>query len=97
MRVKFPDNYVLEATFHPSDKIQSLIDLLVKAVARPDLPFYLCEWMTPELRNSKEWSLTFFFIYLALFPLGNHKPAEVHLLWILSLFKLLANLVYLNL
>lgn len=43
IRVKFPDSYVLEATFHPSETIQSLIDLLLKAVARPDLPFYLCE------------------------------------------------------
>ncbi|KAJ9562518.1 hypothetical protein OSB04_007678 [Centaurea solstitialis] len=41
IRVRFPDNHTLEATFHPSETMQSLIDLLVKVVARPDLPFYI--------------------------------------------------------
>lgn len=43
IRVRFPDNLTLEATFHPSETIQSLFDLLTKVVARPDLSFYLCE------------------------------------------------------
>ncbi|KAL8264815.1 hypothetical protein R6Q59_022945 [Mikania micrantha] len=43
IRVRFPDNHTLEATFHPSETIQSLIDLLMKALAQPDLPFYICE------------------------------------------------------
>ncbi|CAH1440877.1 unnamed protein product [Lactuca virosa] len=41
IRIRFPDNHTLEATFHPTETMQSLIDLLVKVVARPDLPFYI--------------------------------------------------------
>ncbi|KAG2572937.1 plant UBX domain-containing protein 1-like isoform X4 [Panicum virgatum] len=41
MRVRFPDGYVLEADFLPSERIHSLVDLLMKVLARPDLPFYL--------------------------------------------------------
>lgn len=44
MRVQFPDDYILETDFHPSEKIQSLVDLLIKVVVRPDLPFYLCKY-----------------------------------------------------
>lgn len=43
IRVRFPDNYTLEAKFHPSDTVQSLMDLLMKVIARPDLPFYICK------------------------------------------------------
>lgn len=43
IRVRFPDNYILEATFHPSETIQSLLDLLVKVIAHPELPFYICK------------------------------------------------------
>ncbi|XP_038989914.1 plant UBX domain-containing protein 1-like [Phoenix dactylifera] len=43
IRVRFPDNYILEAKFQPSEKIESLMHLLMKVVARPDLPFYLCK------------------------------------------------------
>ncbi|ONM16529.1 Plant UBX domain-containing protein 1 [Zea mays] len=42
MRVRFPDGYILEADFLPSERIHSLVDLLMKVLARPDLPFYLC-------------------------------------------------------
>ncbi|KAK3144436.1 hypothetical protein QOZ80_4AG0313000 [Eleusine coracana subsp. coracana] len=41
MRVRFPDGYILEADFLPSERIHSLVDLLMKVIARPDLPFYL--------------------------------------------------------
>ncbi|KAF8026130.1 hypothetical protein BT93_F2822 [Corymbia citriodora subsp. variegata] len=41
LRVRFPDNHTLEATFHPSEKIESLVDLLEKVVAKPELPFYI--------------------------------------------------------
>jgi len=44
IRVRFPDNYILEIKFKPSEKIQSLVDLLMKVVARPDFPFYLCKY-----------------------------------------------------
>ncbi|PNY02281.1 tether containing UBX domain for GLUT4-like protein, partial [Trifolium pratense] len=41
IRVRFPDNHTLEATFQPSDTIQNLIDLLNKVIAQPEKPFYL--------------------------------------------------------
>ena len=44
MRVRFPDGYILEADFLPSERIHSLVDLLTKVLARPDLPFYLCKF-----------------------------------------------------
>ncbi len=43
MRVRFPDGYILEADFHPSETVQSLMDFLKKVISRPDLPFYLCK------------------------------------------------------
>ena len=43
IRVRFPDNHTLEGTFHPSETVQSLVDLIMKVIARPDLPFYLCK------------------------------------------------------
>lgn len=42
IRVCFPDGHTLETTFHPSETIQSLVDLLIKVVAQPDLQFHLC-------------------------------------------------------
>ncbi|XP_076946657.1 plant UBX domain-containing protein 1-like [Bidens hawaiensis] len=54
VRVRFPDNHTLEATFHPSETMQSLIDLLVKVVARPDLPFYI--YTTPPKKQIKDFS-----------------------------------------
>lgn len=44
IRVRFPDNHTLEASFHPSETIQSLVDLLNKVVTHPELSFYLCEY-----------------------------------------------------
>lgn len=43
IRVRFSDGYVLEANFQPSEPIQTLIDLLSKVIARPDVPFYICK------------------------------------------------------
>ncbi|XP_031384204.1 plant UBX domain-containing protein 1 isoform X2 [Punica granatum] len=58
IRVRFPDNNTLEATFHPSEKIQSLVDLLEKVVAQPELPFYL--YTTPPKKQIKDMSLDFY-------------------------------------
>ncbi|WOL14358.1 plant UBX domain-containing protein 1 [Canna indica] len=58
IRVRFPDNYVLEAKFQPTEKIQSLIDLLMKVVARPDLPFYI--YTTPPKERIKDTSKDFY-------------------------------------
>ncbi|KAG2714759.1 hypothetical protein I3843_03G046400 [Carya illinoinensis] len=41
IRVRFPDHHTLEVTFHASETLQSLVDLLKKVVTRPELPFYI--------------------------------------------------------
>ncbi|CAK9206522.1 unnamed protein product [Sphagnum jensenii] len=41
IRVQFPDNFVLEATFRSVDSLSLLIELLQRVLVRPDLPFYL--------------------------------------------------------
>ncbi|CAH9123199.1 unnamed protein product [Cuscuta epithymum] len=58
IRVRFPDNVTLEASFHSSETIQDLVDLLVKAVLRPDLPFYL--YTTPPKKQIKDMSQDFY-------------------------------------
>ncbi|KAM3364063.1 plant UBX domain-containing protein 1 [Capsicum galapagoense] len=58
IRVRFPDNYILEATFHPSEKIQSLLDLLMKVIAHPELPFYI--YTTPPKKQIKDVSQDFY-------------------------------------
>ncbi|KAD3641103.1 hypothetical protein E3N88_30327 [Mikania micrantha] len=58
IRVRFPDNHTLEATFHPSETIQSLIDLLLKVLAQPDLPFYI--YTTPPKKQIKDMSQDFY-------------------------------------
>nr|XP_016454347.1 PREDICTED: plant UBX domain-containing protein 1-like [Nicotiana tabacum] len=58
LRVRFPDNYTLEATFHPSETIQSLLDLLMKVIAHPELPFYL--YTTPPKKQIKDVSQDFY-------------------------------------
>ncbi|XP_076896532.1 plant UBX domain-containing protein 1-like [Bidens hawaiensis] len=58
IRVRFPDNYTLEAAFHPSETIQSLIDLLMKVLAQPDLPFHI--YTTPPKKLIKDMSQDFY-------------------------------------
>ncbi|GFP84956.1 tether containing ubx domain for glut4 [Phtheirospermum japonicum] len=58
IRVRFPDNHTLEVTFHPSETIQSLVDLLKKVVAHPELPFYL--YTTPPKKQLKDMSQDFY-------------------------------------
>ncbi|KEH25430.1 hypothetical protein MtrunA17_Chr6g0458911 [Medicago truncatula] len=58
IRVRFPDNHILEATFHPSDTIKSLIDLIDKEIAQPDKPFYL--YTTPPKKLIKDFSQDFY-------------------------------------
>ncbi|KAM1014975.1 hypothetical protein TB2_044704 [Malus domestica] len=57
IRVRFPDNHTLEATFNPSETVQSLVDLVVKVVAQPDLPFYI--YTTPPKKPIKDMSQDF--------------------------------------
>ncbi|PRQ54135.1 hypothetical protein RchiOBHm_Chr2g0174181 [Rosa chinensis] len=58
IRVRFPDNTTLEATFHPSETIQSLVDLLMKVVARPELSFHI--YTTPPKKLIKDMTQDFY-------------------------------------
>ena len=58
IRVRFPDNHTLEATFHPSETIQSLIDLLNKVIGQPEKPFYL--YTTPPKKLIKDMTQDFY-------------------------------------
>ncbi|KAJ1391565.1 UBX domain [Sesbania bispinosa] len=58
IRVRFPDNHTLEATFHPSETIASLINLLAKVIAQPEQPFYI--YTTPPKKLIKDTSQDFY-------------------------------------
>ncbi|XP_010907763.1 plant UBX domain-containing protein 1 [Elaeis guineensis] len=58
IRVRFPDGCILEANFQPSEKIQSLVDLLIQVVAQPELPFYL--YTTPPKERIRDMSKDFY-------------------------------------
>ncbi|KAI9072520.1 hypothetical protein K1719_045529 [Acacia pycnantha] len=58
IRVRFPDNHTLEATFHPSETLQSLVDLLMKVIAHPEQPFYI--YTTPPKKLIKDMSQDFY-------------------------------------
>ncbi|KAK2631335.1 hypothetical protein EUGRSUZ_L03061 [Eucalyptus grandis] len=58
IRVRFPDNHTVEATFHPLEKIESLIVLLEKVVAKPELPFYI--YTAPPKKQIKDLSQDFY-------------------------------------
>ncbi|CAL9040048.1 plant UBX domain-containing protein 1-like [Musa acuminata AAA Group] len=58
IRVRFPDDYILEAKFQPSETIQTLVNLLVKVVAQPNLPFYL--FTTPPKQQIADLSKDFY-------------------------------------
>ncbi|TKY63138.1 Plant UBX domain-containing protein 1 [Spatholobus suberectus] len=58
IRVRFPDNHTLEATFHPSETLQSLVDLLTKVIAQPEQPFYI--YTTPPKKVINDMSQDFY-------------------------------------
>ncbi|KAF9665708.1 hypothetical protein SADUNF_Sadunf16G0151700 [Salix dunnii] len=58
IRVRFPDNHTLEVAFHPSEKIQSLFDLLSRMVTQPEVPFIL--YTTPPKKQIKDMSQDFY-------------------------------------
>ncbi|KAJ1375925.1 UBX domain [Sesbania bispinosa] len=58
IRVRFPDNHTLEATFHPSETVQSLIDLLTKVIAQPEQPFHI--YTTPPKKLITNMSQDFY-------------------------------------
>lgn len=57
-RVRFPDGYILEADFLPSERIHNLVELLMKVLARPDLPFYI--YTVPPKRRILDTSQDFY-------------------------------------
>ncbi|XP_028772400.1 plant UBX domain-containing protein 1 isoform X2 [Neltuma alba] len=58
IRVRFPDNHTLEAAFHPSETLQSLVDLLTKVIAQPEQSFYI--YTTPPKKLIKDMSQDFY-------------------------------------
>ncbi|CAH8266919.1 unnamed protein product [Arabidopsis lyrata] len=77
IRVRFPDNHTLEATFHPSEKIQGLLDLVKRVVAHPDIPFYL--YTTPPKKQIKDFSQDFYsagFVPGAIVYFANDQPKD---------------------
>lgn len=77
IRIRFPDNHTLEATFHPSETIQCLIDLLKRVVANPDVPFYL--YTTPPKKQIKDFSQDFYsagFVPGAIVYFANDQPKD---------------------
>ncbi|EOA25150.1 hypothetical protein CARUB_v10018460mg [Capsella rubella] len=77
IRVRFPDNHTLEAIFHPSEKIQCLIDLVRRVVAQPDTPFYL--YNTPPKKQIKDFSQDFYsagFVPGAIVYFANDQPKD---------------------
>lgn len=70
IRVHFPDGFVVEATFKSTETISDVMELVRKAITRPDLPFYLCTNLNLVLLFLKQthhfisipmpWDVTFF-------------------------------------
>ncbi|KAG0585035.1 hypothetical protein KC19_3G252500 [Ceratodon purpureus] len=52
IRVHFPDGFVLEATFKSMETISDIMELVRKAITRPDLPFYL--YTTPPKKPLRD-------------------------------------------
>ncbi|CAM6089313.1 unnamed protein product [Calypogeia fissa] len=52
IRVQFPDSYVLEAVFLPSDPLTLLVELLQKVILHPNSAFYL--YTTPPKQRIKD-------------------------------------------
>ncbi|KAG2278820.1 hypothetical protein Bca52824_061375 [Brassica carinata] len=61
IRVRFPDNHTLEATFHPSEKLQSLADLLKRALAHTHKFLSSCTRTTPPKKQIKDFSQDFYY------------------------------------
>ncbi|KAF3783245.1 Plant UBX domain-containing protein 1 [Nymphaea thermarum] len=45
IRIRFPDGYIVEAKFHPTETVASLMEFVKKIIAQPDVPFYICEYL----------------------------------------------------
>lgn len=80
IRVRFPDNHTLEATFHPSEKIHGLVDLLTKVIAQPQLPFYLCKHFSSKVSM-------LYMCYIDIFLFLWNRDWHMEMLQILPLLK----------
>jgi len=58
IRVRFPDDHILEAVFHLSEPMQKVFDLLSKVLAGPELPY--CLYTTPPKKQIKDISQNIF-------------------------------------
>lgn len=52
IRVHFPDGFVVEATFKSTETVSDIMELVRKAITRPDLPFYL--YTTPPKKPLRD-------------------------------------------
>eukprot|EP00897_Mesotaenium_endlicherianum_P001733 jgi/Mesen1/1588/ME000134S00697 len=57
IRVHFPDGWIVEATFAPSDSVGGVHELVRRALARPEAPFYLYTAPPKQRLRSMEQSL----------------------------------------
>ncbi|XP_012590201.1 PREDICTED: tether containing UBX domain for GLUT4 [Condylura cristata] len=80
LRVLFPDRYILQGFFRPSETVGALRDFVRSHLGRPDLPFYL--FIAPPKTILDDHSLTLFQANLfpaALVHFGAEEPAGLYL------------------
>ncbi|XP_037349610.1 tether containing UBX domain for GLUT4 [Talpa occidentalis] len=80
LRVLFPDRYILQGFFSPSETVGDLRDFVRSHLGNPDLPFYL--FIAPPKTLLDDHTLTLFQANLfpaALVHLGAEKPAGLYL------------------
>nr|XP_008996181.2 tether containing UBX domain for GLUT4 isoform X4 [Callithrix jacchus] len=80
LRVLFPDRYILQGFFRPSETVGDLRDFVRSHLGHPELPFYL--FITPPKTVLDNYSCTLFQANLfpaALVHFGAKEPAGVYL------------------
>ncbi|XP_021522012.2 tether containing UBX domain for GLUT4 isoform X4 [Aotus nancymaae] len=80
LRVLFPDRYILQGFFRPSETVGDLRDFVRSHLGRPELPFYL--FITPPKTVLDDYSCTLFQANLfpaALVHFGAKEPVGVYL------------------
>ncbi|XP_031480536.1 plant UBX domain-containing protein 1 [Nymphaea colorata] len=58
IRIRFPDGYIVETKFHPTETVASLMEFVKKIIAQPDIPFYI--YITPPKQQLKDMAKDFF-------------------------------------
>ncbi|CAN6448976.1 unnamed protein product [Victoria cruziana] len=58
IRIRFPDGYIVEAKFHPTETVENLMEFVKKIIAQPDIPFYI--YVTPPKQQLRDMSKDFF-------------------------------------